>query len=94
MEDNGATLIVGSDKYPYTILTRSEKKITAQKDSFKAATGSDYFGDQKWDITSNPDAEIEVFTLRSNGRWVRQGDSMNGCPLNPNFRRAYQDPSF
>ena len=94
MENNGATLGVGSDRYPYTILTRTERKITAQKDSFRAAPGSDYFGEQKWDITPNPNAEIETFTLRKNGKWIKVGDSMKGCRLNPGNRSAYKDPCF
>jgi hypothetical protein len=92
--ENGATLRVGSDSYPYTILTQSERKVTVQRDSFRAAAGSNFFEDQKWDITPNPDAEIETFTLRANGRWYRVGDSMKGCPLYLGHRRAYQDPSF
>jgi len=94
MENKGATLHVGSDCYPYTILTQSETKITAQRDNFRAAEGSNWFGDQKWDITPDPQATIETFTLRKNGRWVKAGDSLNGCSLSTKGRRAYQDPSF
>jgi predicted Abi (CAAX) family protease len=94
VENNGATLGVGSDCYPYTILTRSDRKITAQRDNFRAGEGHEYFGNQVWDITPNPDATIETFTLRKNGRWIRVGDSKNGCALYPGHKRAYRDPSF
>jgi hypothetical protein len=94
MENNGATLGVGSDCYPYTILTQTERKITAQRDNFRAAEGSDWYSNQKWDITPNPNATVETFTLRKNGKWSKVGDSMNGCHLCPGHRRVYQDPSF
>ena len=95
MEKTGATLYVGSDCYPYTVLSQSDSKITAQRDSFKAAPGSDYFNNQIWDIIPNPHAPIETYTLRKNGRWVKVGDNMHhGSCLSVGRKVAYRDPSF
>ena len=94
VDQNAATLVVGSDRYPYTVIKRTENKVWCRRDDYMMAEGGNYFGDQKYDYYERPDASVEEFTLRKNGHWCRVGDGMNGCALVLGYRRAYQDPSF
>ena len=94
-ETNGATLRVGSDCYPYTIIKYlTEKSVLAVQDEFKAGLNHDYYGNQVWEYFECDTAGYEVFTLRKNGKWIKKGQSLNDCPLYIGKRRAYQDPSF
>jgi len=90
----GATLSVGSDAYPYTVLKIKEKYLWAQRDSFKMAEGGEYFGNQIWDCYRNLCAPVELYTLRKDNRWRKKGDSLKAGPLYVGFRRPRQDPSF
>ena len=93
----GATVGIGSDCSPYTVIEVSPdyKTIKIQKDSCKPADGYNYFGNQVYEFTPNPNGTIEVWTLRNNGRYVRKGDKKsNGFYLTIGSRRAYYDPSF
>lgn len=92
-----ATVGVGGDRYPYTVtaVSKSGKSITIQRDQYKAAEGSNFFGAQKWEVVRDTEGHLEKWTLRSNGRWCRQGDSMrysNGLSLG--WARPHQDPHF
>lgn len=90
----GATLCVGSDRYPYFVsgVTPSGKTVYAIQAEFKGAPGHNYYGDQKWEITPRPDGKPEAFTLRKNGRYVRKGDQSSTLHIGKAI--AYQDPSF
>lgn len=93
----GATMPVGSDRYPYTIVSVSDNKkiIVVQADDYTATKDSDYYSNQKYTYASNPKAEMETFKLRKNGAYVREGESMDrGSRLWIGERRAYSDPSF
>ena len=93
----GATLVVGSDRYPYTIIIVSENKKTiwATPDGYKPTSRHDYYGTQDYIYTTVINATAEEFTLRKNGRWVKKGESLHtGLGLHIGERRAYQDPSF
>lgn len=93
----GATMPVGSDRYPYTIISVSENKktIVAQRDNYTATKDSDYYSNQKYTYASNPNAELEIFTLRKNGAYVLDGENLHrGMRLWIGERRAYSDPSF
>lgn len=93
----GATVPSGSDRYPYTIITVSadKKMVMAQQDNFTATSDSDYYSNQKYTYSHNPKAAVETFTLRKNGQYVKEGESLkNGTRLWIGERTAYQDPSF
>jgi hypothetical protein len=90
----GATLIVGSDAYPYTIVELRSKSLWAKRDSFRMANEGEYFGNQIWDCYENKSSGTELFTLRKNGGWYKKGVSSKGCPLIVGSRRPRQDPHF
>ena len=92
----GATLRVGSDCYPHTIVEiLSTKAIEIQRDHSVMAPEGNYFGDQVWNITSDPDGVTEVYTLRRNGKWHLKGQPMtNYGGLRIGNRRRYEDPHF
>ena len=47
--EDAATLCVGSDRYPLTIVEKSAKTLKAKHDLFKMAEGGDWFGNQIWE---------------------------------------------
>lgn len=92
----GATYYIGSDRYPYTIIAvnKTGKTICVQRDKATPAEGYDYYSKQVYNYTPNLLGDIEVYTLRKNGRFYRQGEtSKYGC-LVIGKRNQYQDPSF
>jgi hypothetical protein len=92
----GATMGIGSDCYPYTIVEiLSDKRIAVTADISTPTGKHDYFRNQDYDYTSNPDGVKEIYTLRKNGRWVREGETMHsGRCLHIGSRRRYDDPHF
>lgn len=93
----GATIGIGSDCYPATVIEVSAngKTIKVQRDNYTPSAGYDYFGNQVHTFSMNPDGITEVWTLRNHGRYVRKGDKKgNGFYISFGARRAYSDPSF
>ncbi len=94
----GATSGYGADCYPHTIIaiSKSGKEITVQADlHHPIAEGFDYYSNQKYTYTPDPNGSTRVYTLRKNGRWILKGESLkNGGRLGIGHRRYYQDPSF
>ncbi len=90
----GATMSIGSDRYPYTVVgfNKSGKTITVVRDNFTADKegGHDYFGTQKWIYTPGNPANVETARW-SNKRGCYQ---IKGTRLSVGKREAYQDPSF
>ncbi len=91
-----ATIGSGSDSYPakVTEVSASGKRIKVQRLCYHAGEGHDYFGTQVWVVTDEPEGDERVYTLRKNGRWIQQGDSINGQGIGLGFARAHQNPSF
>lgn len=93
----GATVGIGSDCYPYTIVNVSPdyKTIEIQADEATPADGFEYYGNQVYNFTPNTNAPIEVWTLRNHGKYVRKGNKKGrGFHLTIGSRRKYSDPSF
>jgi len=94
----GATKSVGSDCYPYTVIKvqSNGNEIHAQRDNSISAEGSDYYGTQIYTYTPNPDSEVEIFTLRKNGYFVKKGRPLKYYwdSLSLGGRKCYRDPSF
>lgn len=94
---DGATLYVGSDRYPYTIVrvAKNLKRIWAKRDDFEPTDGHDYYGGQKYTFLARPDRGAELFTLRKTGHYIKKGDALRwGSPLLIGKRDAYMDPHF
>lgn len=91
----GATEIVGSDRYPYTVVeVLSDKKIVVQADDYKRTDKNGMSESQTYEYTPNPNSLRVVVTLRKNGRWVREGESGKGRGFAIGHRDAHQDPHF
>ena len=87
----GVTSIVGSDRYPYTIIQiKSKTRILVQRDDYKAKEGSDYYGTQIYDYTENKEGAIVELVKCKHG-WKRLKGIIYFSLGN---RRAYFDPSF
>lgn len=90
---DGVTYHIGTDRYSYTVISVSPsgKKAVIQADSFTMNKAGDWFGNQIWDITPNPNGEKMTITLTAKkvGDKVvtRWGNVSKG-------RSVYQDPHF
>lgn len=81
----GATEVVGSDRYAYTIVeVVSSKKFYMVRDITRGAL---YVRDL------NPDAERVLVTLRKDGSW-HGGNTLKGAFVHLGIRRTHMDPSF
>jgi hypothetical protein len=99
--DDAATINGWSDRNPATIVKRTAKTITVQRDNATnmSADGHDAYAHGKGQVvifTRDYDAPMEVYTLRGNGRWVRKGQpaTSRGASLTVGARDFYRDPSF
>jgi hypothetical protein len=98
--DDAATINSWSDRNPATIVKRTAKTITVQRDNATNMSPADHdayaHGKGKVVIfTRDYDSALEVYTLRSNGRWVRQGQpAKSRSTLTVGTRDFYRDPSF
>jgi hypothetical protein len=94
---DGATMAIGSDRYPGTVIevSKSGHTVKVRSDNYKLVGGSALSEDQRYEFTPNPNGAVEVFTRRKNGRYVRKGESFRGG-LRASFghRDAYSDPHF
>ena len=65
------------------------------QDDHKPALGFDYYSNQVYEYTPRPNGSRELYRLRKNGRYVRDGEPMRGgTSITIGYRRYYQDPSF
>jgi hypothetical protein len=99
VEGMGATLLMWTDRHAYTIVEVSGngRRIVARRDHATRLDANRYpqtSDSQVYRYAQNPDATEEVFTLRRNGSYVRQGDSMKGNRLRIGERSEYHDYSF
>jgi len=88
------TILMWSDRHAATIIEVSPKKIVVQDD---IATRTDSYGMsdcQSYDYTPNPEGAKSTYTLRKNGKWVREGDSIKGQQVAIGERDHYYDYSF
>lgn len=88
---DGATISVGSDSYPATVIRVTPKSITVQEDSAVCVSGNSHNSEmQDWQITRNPNGPITV------ARWSekRQRYQSHGTPVYVGHRRRYNDPCF
>jgi hypothetical protein len=98
--DDAATVSIGSDREPATIVKRTAKTITIQRDrvSNMSGPGHDAYANGKGQVVifqRDYDAPLEVYTLRDNGRWIRKGDPKTARGgLGIGRRDYYRDPHF
>lgn len=92
----GATILMWSDRHACTIVSveKNGKRIGVQRDHAKRTDGNGMSDCQSYEFTPNSEAHVEFFTLRKNGNYVREGDSIKGSPLKIGARSEYYDFSF
>jgi len=89
-----ATIGIGSDSYPATVvgISKSGRTIEVQNDNYQRTDSNGYGGNQEYSYAPNPDAPIHKYSLRKDGRFRLVGSNWGGIGFGE--RRAYQDPSF
>ena len=91
----GCTILMLSDRHAGTIIEVSENKRTVIMQQDKAElVGKGISDQQDYTYAPTPDGRKRTFTLRKNGSYVEQGESLNGTRLRIGDRRQYRDPSF
>lgn len=93
----GATILMYSDRYAATIVRVHEngKTVYVQRDHAVRTDSNGISESQEYQYSPNANATIETYTLRSNGRWIRKGESMkHGTGLSIGSRDEYYDFSF
>lgn len=93
----GGTIYLYSDRHACTVIRVASggKRIVVQHDKAIRRDENGMSECQDYEYTPNPKGSIEVFTLRQNGRYIRQGEDMRkGTQLGLGTRREYYDYSF
>ncbi len=93
----GATITMYTDSHATTIVevSKSGKRILVQRDHAKRTDTNGMSESQEYEYSPNPEANRQAFTLRADGGWVREGESLRGGQrIVIGFRRAYHDYSF
>lgn len=87
----GATIQVGSDCYPYTVIavSPSGKTVTIQEDEAQLVSGSIFSKRQEYEYRSNPNGRTMTVRRNKHGRWGKRH-----FPVYIGRRRYYRDPSF
>jgi hypothetical protein len=89
----GATIQVGSDSYPATVIqvTNNGKRVVVQEDLATRVDDNGMSESQEYTYQPNPQGTIYIATLRKDGRWRVTGGK---TPVSLGFRRKYYDFSF
>ena len=68
----------------------------AKRDNSIPTDDCEYYGNQSYTYTPNTDSEVEIFTLRKNGYFVKKGKPLNYYwdSISLGARRYYRNPSF
>jgi len=93
----GATILMWTDRIAATVVhvSRSGREIDVREDHAVRTDDNGMSESQDYEYSRNPNGRVHTYTLRKNGRWVRQGESMKGGQrLLLGQRRAYHDFSF
>lgn len=73
----GATVHVGSDSYPATVIAATHDQVTVQDDIADKVPGYDYYSNQVFTYRRNPSGDVRVFSMRKNGRLRLVGKPMS-----------------
>lgn len=89
----GATIRIGSDSYPATIIqvTRNGKRIVLQEDNATRTDSNGMSELQDYTYETNPNGTTHIATLRKDGRYRLVGEQI---PVSIGIRRKYYDFSF
>lgn len=88
----GATMLCWTDRHACTVVeVKSPCCIVVQQDDATRTDKNGMSDCQTFEYKCNPDGRLMTVTLRRNGRWVRQGDTMKG---GTSFGLGYRDEHF
>lgn len=94
----GATIVMYSDRHAATIVevSASGKTVTVQQDTATRTDTNGMSDCQTYTFAPNPAAPLQVFTLRSTGRYVPKGvpTKSAGMSLAIGTRQEHYDFSF
>lgn len=93
----GVTFLMWTDRHAGTVVEVSAdgKCISIQRDNETRTDNNGMSECQSYDFSPCLEAVREIFTFRSNGKWVRKGESMKGgSKILLGHRAAYHDYSF
>lgn len=92
----GVTILGWTDRYAATVVeVFTDKKIAVQYDHAKRTDSHGMSDAQTYEYSPNTEAQIEIYTRRKNGAWVRQYESMkDGSRVALGYRDHYHDFSF
>lgn len=93
---NGGTILMHTDRHAVTIVeVIGETKVRVQRDTAIRGDCNGMSDSQSWIHRVNPNGSIQTFTLRKNGRWIQEGESLhNGTQLTIGHRSTYHDFGF
>lgn len=91
----GATKLCWTDRHAYTIVeVVNPKKIVVQADKVTRTDSNGMSESQSYSFERNPEGQKATLTLRKNGAWIEQGDSIKGTVYALGYRSEYHDYSF
>lgn len=99
---NAATISVGSDRYPATLIGHDGKILIVRHDDSQVIKGSEQDGSAEYEYASNPNGQlsywrkdgdrfVEVVKNDATGRWNKLGSTRR---LYIGKRTKYYDPHF
>jgi len=92
-----ATIAIGSDCYPATVIaiSKSGRRITLQAATATPTADYNYTSNQVHTFAPNPNGSLTVCSLRKDGRWRPAGCQANsGYRIHLGAYNSYSDPSF
>ncbi len=90
----GATKGVGSDCYPYTVVSViSPTKCVVVADLYRVVSGSEQNGSAEYEYAVDPNGYPITIRFNSKGVWKEVGHP-TGSSYYVGNRRAYRDPHF
>lgn len=88
----GATVQIGSDSYPYTVVkvSKNESKITLQRDKSFRKDNNGVSESQDYLFVIDQSGEIENAFKRKDGYYLKNSN----CKVTLGIRKRHNDPSF
>jgi len=92
---DGATMIAGSDCYPFTIINIvSDKTMVIQRDTYKLVSGNVLDGSAEWTYSPNSNGDVYIIKKAKNGHFYTRGGMKTGTRVGVSGRSYYYDPHF
>lgn len=89
------TICIGSDSYPGEVMEVNGKSVVIREMDVKIIARDIKTTEAIYAWESDPDGELQTFTLRKNGRYVPKGKEMGcGTVLSLGKANYYRDPNF